>query len=160
MMIFSFNGVFGQGTLGEYPGAGVGFDSGCGYPNAGSNELGFTDMDIPGNVCGSAFDVTFGPWIETATGFDIGGFELNDFDVDTEASYGIRLFYGPQDNCCTICLDAMLDLSQNQPCGTFGPQTDLSVFNYPIPTSYGTDIFGEDVIPYENMCPNTEYSVT
>jgi len=112
--------AFGQGTIGQYPGAGVGFDAGCGYPSAGNSDPGVSEA-IAGNACGSTFNVTLGAWTETAAGFDITGFELNNYDVDQEAAYGIRLFYGPQDNCCTICLDAMLDLGQGAACGTFGP---------------------------------------
>jgi len=148
--------AFGQGTIGQYPGAGVGFDAGCGYPSAGNSDPGVSEA-IAGNACGSTFNVTLGAWTETAAGFDITGFELNNYDVDQEAAYGIRLFYGPQDNCCTICLDAMLDLGQGAACGTFGPQANLASFGYPIPATYGTDIFGEEIIPYANMCPNTEY---
>jgi len=165
MMIYCSNGIFAQGTTGEYPGAGIGFDSGCGYGSAvipvapGTVNSGTSDIGLPGNVCGSAFDVTTTGLIETATGFDIDGFELNSYDIDMEAAYGFRIFYGPQDDCCTICLDAMLDLDQTQACGTFGPQVDLSSFGFPVPAMYGEDGFGEDVIPYENMCPNTEYFV-
>jgi len=153
------NLTLAQGTLGEYPGAGVGFDSGCGYPDAGNSDPGVSDANLVGNTCGSAFDSTFGPWAETAGGFDITGWELNNFDIDDEAVYGIRLFYGPQNNCCTICLDAMLDLGQGAACGTFGPQADLGAFGIPVPANYGQDVFGvaDGIIPYADMCPNTEY---
>ncbi len=156
-MLFSVQGIFAQGTLGEYPGAGVGFDGACGYPDAGNSDPGVSDTSLAGNTCGSAFDVSFGAWTETAGGFDITGFELSNYDIDMEAAYGIRLFYGPQNNCCTICLDALIDLSQGSPCGTFGPQANLGSFGFPIPASYGLDIFGVETIPYADMCPNTEY---
>ena len=157
MVVFCYSGIFGQGGIGEYPGAGVGFDSGCGYPNAGNSDPGVSDAGLTGFCPGNTFDVSFGPWTETATGFDITGFTLSNYDIDPETVYGIRLFYGPQDQCGTICLDAVLNLGQGQPCGTFGPQVDLSSFGYPVPALYGDDIFGADVIPYANMCPNTEY---
>ena len=152
-----------QGTLGEYPGVGVGFDAGCGYPDAGNSDPGVTDIGLTGNVCGAAFDVTFGAWVENTAGpipgFDLSGFELNNYDIDQEAVYGIRLFYGPQNDCCTICLDAMIDLTQaaGTACGTFGPQMSLYSFGLPVPANYGQDIFGEPLVPYEDMCPNTEY---
>jgi len=155
------NVIIAQGTIGEYPGAGVGFDAGCGYPDAGNSDPGVSDVGLTGNVCGSAFDVTFGAWVENTgaaiPGFDLSGFELNNFDIDQEAVYGIRLFYGPQNDCCTICLDAMIDLIQGSACGTFGPQASLYSFGFPVPALYGQDIFGEPLIPYVDMCPNTEY---
>jgi len=105
MMLFSVQIMFAQGTLGEYVAGSAtgGFDSGCGYPDAGGVAPGVSDTGLAGNVCGSPFDASFGPWMETAAGFDITGFNLNNFDIDQEAVYGIRLFYGPQNNCCTIC---------------------------------------------------------
>jgi len=151
------NLAIAQGTLGQYPGMGVGFDSGCGYADAGNSDLGVMDVGLAGNACGAAFDVTFGAWAESAGGFDITGFELNNYDIDDEAAYGIRLFWGPQNNCCTVCLDAMLDLGQDAACGTFGPQVDLGSFGIPVPANYGLDVFGEEVIPSADMCPNTEY---
>jgi len=161
IILFSSFALLAQGTIGEYvPGTATGgFDSGCGYTNAGSVIVGNTDTALTGNVCGSAFDVTHGALIETAGGFDITGFELNNYDIDMEAAYGFRIFYGPQNQCCTICLDAVVDLGQGTACGTFGPQADLSSFGFPIPANYGVDIFGEEVVPYADMCPNTEYFV-
>lgn len=157
MLLCTYN-ISAQGTIGEYPGSGIGFDSGCGYPNAGSVATPIT-VTFAGGVCGSSYVVTYGGLIETADGFDITGFTLSNYDIDTAAVYGFRIFYGPQNNCCTICMDAVLDLSQNVPCGTFGTQPDLSVFGYPVPLNFGEDAFGKDIILYENMCPNTEYFV-
>ncbi len=156
MVLFCFSGIFGQGVMGEYPGAGVGFDAGCGYPDAGNNDPGVTDIGLTGN-CGNLFDVSFGTWTESGSGFDIGGFTLSNYDIDSDAVYGLRLFYGSQDQCGTICLDAVIDLGQGQACGTFGPQASLVSFGFPVPAMFSNDIFGGDLIPYSNMCPNTEY---
>jgi len=163
MMLFCQNGVFTQGNTGQYPGNGVGFDSGCGYGDAvilappGSVNQATSDIGQAANVCGSAFDAFTTGVVETANGFDISGFELNNYDIDMEGAYGIRYNLGPQDNCCTICFDLMLDLIQGSTCGQFGAQNDLSSFGYPIPAMFGQDIFGEEAVPYSAMCPNTEY---
>jgi len=155
LILLCTHNIFAQGTIGQYPGTGVGFDSGCGYTNAGSVAAPIS-ATFTGGICGSAFDVTYGGIIETANGFDITGFTLSNYDVDTTAAYGFRVFYGPQNGCCTVCLDAAIDLGQNVPCGTFGPQPDLSVFGYPVPMNFG-DAFGGNIISYQDMCPNTEY---
>ena len=55
--------VLGQGPTGEYPGAGVGFDSGCGYPNAGATNPGTTNPGLL-TPCGTTTDVNTGPLFE------------------------------------------------------------------------------------------------
>ena len=157
LLMLSLNLVFAQGTV-MYPGSGIGFDSGCGYPNAGVVNPSTSDM-LAGGTCGATHTVNQAGLVETATGFDLTGYELLNFDIDDDGIYGFRMFYGPQNNCCTICFDFALNLDQNTPCAQFGPQTDLSVFGYAPPIDFGQDVFNQDLIPYTNMCPNTEYFV-
>jgi len=164
IICLSISVAIGQGTIGQYPGNGVGFDSGCGYLNAGVSNPATMD-NILAN-CGTTVGMNTGPLFETATGFDLS-FELSGIEANEASIYGIRLFYGPQNMCCTLCLDAIINLGQGTPCGQIPPVPDLTSFpspetNIPFPTAvinYGELVFGEDIIPYENMCPNTEYFV-
>ena len=157
--------VLGQGPTGEYPGAGVGFDSGCGYPNAGATNPGTTNPGLL-TPCGTTTDVNTGPLFETATGFDLT-LELVGIEANDSSGYGVRVFYGPQNMCCTICLDALVVLGQQTTCGTIPTVPDLTSFlspatNMPFPAAvinFGELAFGNDLISYSDLCPNTEYFV-
>jgi len=160
--------VYAQGTLGEYPGAGpsIGFDSGCAYADAGTAPVATNDTGLAGTTCGAAWDVSTSPIFDNGTaGFDVPTGFFN-YDVDVDAVYALRVQVFQQFGCCGYCVDQLLDLGQGEPCGTFGPQADLSAFGIVLDANgqalWGADVFGEPagIIPYTDLCPNMEYFVS
>lgn len=152
--------LMAQGTAGEYPGNGDGFDSGCGYAVTPPGVVvpGAVDVGLAGNACGT-FDVTtYGLADDGAMGFN-WPVDFFNYPIDEAAVYGMRVQFGPQNNCCGVCIDFGLDLGQGGTCGDFGSQADLTAFGLASPQEWGQVFGNTNLIQYSDMCPNTEYFV-